>query len=191
MLSIIVTTYDGDFKFLPHCINGLMHQECKEFEVLVIGKNLTLAQVANVAKPVCKKEQIIVTPNTDYWGNPERYIGLNKAKGRYITWLSADNLVYPNYVKNHLTNFNGLDCISIINTDHWKDGYWGVLPTRLQLGSMDMLNFALPTKLAKEIDAFGPHMYHEYTMDWPVFRKASKLAPVHWDKTQPVCAAHF
>jgi hypothetical protein len=131
-----------------------------------------------------------------FWGNTERGLALQLAKGKYITWFSGDNLAYPNWLACHIENFaNEKTEVSLVNIDYWRFGkYKGIMPTALKYGEVDLMNFALSVNLARKIDAFGPWVKDKCSSDWYVLNRAldSELnIKVVWDRNQPVCGCHI
>ncbi len=194
LISVILGSHSQDVHFLPHALAGLMNQEFKDFELVVTMKSGT-GVVPDVTGKYSNTlpARYYYLPANDTGGNRERRFGLHVAQGRYVAWLSADNLVYPNWLSNHARNIAERDgAASVINTHHWhRGGYQGVMPGSLECGRIDLLNFALPTGLARRTDAFGPATEYAITSDWFAFEPCARESGAVWHPDQPVCACHF
>lgn len=191
LFSIILGAYSGDVAKIRYALNGLRQQTVGSFEVIVTLKGCTQLDLPErmLHQPMAFLECL----DNDFHGNPERHRGLQEACGKFVTWLSADNIVYPQWLENHLANFaQAADVTSVVNTDYWlpKEGYKGVLPISLTPGGIDLLNFALPIEMARDVDAFGERDRNETCSDWKVFARCQYPA-VTWVQNQPPCAAHF
>jgi len=130
------------------------------------------------------------------WGNVARNTGTHEATGRYICWVNHDNLIFPDYLKRHMSNFREMkdgNGISVVPIDlKSKGNHLGRYPKgRLRLGGIDLLNFAMPTNVAQEIDAFGEKHAHVYEADWLLFQRASQTLPVRIDECQTPAGIHF
>lgn len=199
--SVCVTIWDGDIGYLPHLVECLALQAVRDFEVLATIKT-EYSPVVNRARSIllaCRVKQTstVVTPNDDKYGNTERRLMLEQAQGEYIMWVNADNLLYSDYLTNHLKNIQKYqtqtgesDCISVVNISNWyqKEKKCADLPIDFAKNQMDLLNYCVPTKCAREIEAFSGDRYEE---DWYVFEELHKFLPIVWNKPQPVCATRF
>lgn len=200
--SVILSHYWGDWHFIGHAFQCLENQICKDFEVILMGQcreesdfQWATNHINNSIPNMTFPHSVHLSKTDGFWGNTERGHGLQHATGEYVVWLNGDNLVYPNWLSNHLENFAvNKDPISLINIDWWQWGRnKGKLPVEIRYGGVDLLNFAMTTELARKSDAFGLWIQHVLTSDWHVLEKAilQEKATLYWNRDQPVCAAHF
>lgn len=192
--TVVVTGYRGDFHLLPHCVNALIRQSMQGFETIIVLKDEHMRKIPRCIAALTRKG-VLFTNETDTFGNNERHLGMLEASGDYVAWVNADNLVYPDWIANHAKCFeqHGSNAISVVNCHYWgKDGYAGILPRSLQFAEMDLINFALPIGVAREIDAFGVvGGGDDMGSDSHVFDAACAYATPRWDKNQQPCCAHF
>lgn len=193
--SVVVTIYEGDQIFLPRAMTGLLNQTFKHFEVIVIVDGEEPLRPYDPHR-VCGKTvpaTIAYRRRSNTLGFRERHHALSVAQGQYIAWLNGDNLVYPNWLACHYENvMENPGTISVVNIQYWqKHDYWGVLPTALAFGQIDLLNYALPLDLARRANVFGPAVEHIQYADWLAFESCAREASVVWKREQPVCACHF
>lgn len=196
LFTIAVNAYENDIKMLPHALNGITHQIFRDWEVIVTVKCADKTLLPFDVGLQCRHlpARVIYCSPNGLFGNPERHIALQNAKGKFITWLSADNVVYADWLLNHWANFAGnMSGISLVNIHYWRPefGLASVLPKVLTRGYVDLLNFALPVGLARRVDAFGSWVEQESCSDWFVLERCMKEALVVWRRDQPPCAAHF
>ena len=130
------------------------------------------------------------------WGNLARNTGTHEATGRYICWVNHDNLIFPDYLKRHMQNFqkmkdgNGISVVPI-HLKH-RGEYFGHYPKdRIRLAGIDLLNFSMPTKVAQEIDAFGEKHAETYEADWLLYQRASQTLEVRIDDCKTPAGIHF
>lgn len=195
LFTVAITVYAQDQIFLPRAMTGLLNQSFKDFEVIVLVDGEAPLIPYDPAQ-ICAKTlpgQVVYLPQSGTIGFRERHHSLRLANGEYIAWLNADNLVYPNWLQNHYDNIRvAPGAISVVNIQYWqRQSFWGVLPTALAYGHLDLLNYALPTGLAKRLGVFGPDVERIPHADWIAFERCSNEASVIWNREQPVCACHY
>jgi hypothetical protein len=193
--TVAITVYDKDQIFLPRAVTGLLTQSFQDFEVIIVVDGEAPLSPYDPHK-VCSKvlpAQVVYRPRSNTIGFRERHYALQLARGEYIVWLNVDNLVYLNWLLNHHANVcKDRGVVSVVNIHYWRlQDYWGILPTALAHGEMDLLNYALPLELARKLDVFGPDVEHIPHADWIAFERCSREARVVWHREQPVCACHL
>src|SRR5262245_4846949 len=130
--SVVITLWAGDQVFLPRAMTGLLNQSFQDFEVLVVVDGEEPLSPYD-PRHVCGKTipaQIVQRPRSNTIGFRERHYALQLAQGEYIVWLNVDNLVYPNWLRNHYDNVRDHPgAVSVVNIQYWqRHDYWGVLP---------------------------------------------------------------
>jgi len=193
--TVVINVYPPHQAFLPRALTSLLNQRFSNFELIIIVEGETPLNPYD-PRQLCRQTipaRIEYRPSSHTSGNRERNFGLSLAHGRYILWLNADNLVYPDWLENHYANLaSNSGAISIVNIQYWRNELFrGKLPIRLACGEMDLLNFALPLELATSLSVFGPEVEHLRFADWLAFEQCAKSAPVIWDREQPICACHY
>lgn len=196
--SVILNGCKSDIHFLIHALQGLRNQLYTEFELICLFQDLQEKEEAKRITEMCKQipqfhNAVFSTKDPrSHIGNKEQRIGLDMANGRYITWLNIDNLVYPHWLLSHKKQINCAKIISIVNIDYWLEGiYDGILPRSLEKGHIDLLNFAVPVKWARQADAFGVDTWTHYESDWMTFERIYKeFEDYTWDRTAHPCASH-
>ncbi len=126
------------------------------------------------------------------WGNVSRHAAMDEATGHYICWVNHDNTVTPDFLMTHRENIKSKPgCISVVSTDHWKGAkYHGVFPRdTIAFRHIDLLCYAMPLEIAREIGAFGPEDQTIHNADWLTMERAMKLRPVV--RSDTVVATHF
>lgn len=185
MLSVVVTAYEADAHLLDRAANGLVRQTDRDFEVVCVTRGVAPG-AAEVFRGCGFAWRWLPSEPNDRRGDVERRAGLECAKGDKVTWLSADNAVYPGYVATH--NRPG---VVVANIDFWRGHrYRGLMPRALRRGYFDLTCFSLPRDAALQADAFGPWCDLAHS-DWDTFERASRGRPVTWDRTAPPVAVHF
>ncbi len=191
--TVVITVHEGDCKFLPHALDCLMNQKFKDFNLIIMVDGESLSYDPVKASHNSVPAEVHYTPKTNTCGFRQRNLSLPYCTGEYSVWLNVDNLIYSNYLANHYSNIKKMPgCISVVNLHYWhQDNYYDHLPKGFTCGGIDLLNYALPSELARKIDAFGRDIENQSVADWLTLQQAMQHAPVVWHKDQELCGAHF
>jgi len=95
MVSVLTTVYNSG-KYLSACIESVLHSTYKDWEFIIVDDNSTDDSV-KIAKEFAKKdERIKVYQNKINLGDyPNRNKAASLASGKYIKFLDADDMLYP------------------------------------------------------------------------------------------------
>lgn len=100
-LSIVVCTYNRS-QLLKKCLDSLMNQTCKNYEVIVIDNNSS-----DNTKEVVEQYNSVL-----YFFEPKtglsyaRNTGYEKASGEYIAYMDDDAYAVPNWCEQIIDNIN-------------------------------------------------------------------------------------
>lgn len=130
------------------------------------------------------------------WGNPARNEGTHAARGKWIVYVNHDNIIFPGYLTRHaeiLTSFTNGQGISVVPIQlKAKGNYLGLYPKDpIRISHIDLMNFAMPTHVAQQVDAFGERYSKVYSADWNLFEDASSLLSYKVDECQTPAGIHF
>lgn len=97
-LSIIIPVYNSS-KYLSKCLDSFINGLNKETEVLLIddGSNDNSGEICDAYAKKCANIRTVHKKN----GGPSstRNVGLQKAHGRWITFIDSDDIVVSNYIE--------------------------------------------------------------------------------------------
>ncbi len=183
--SVIMSTW-GTWDLTRHAIASLIPQTHRDWELILVSDG-DMNPVVDVFLRVFehfpdKRVEVVCSPRVDgIWGNRARRLGLDYCQGDYVCWVNHDNIIFPDYLASHARNVEkSPGCLSVVNIECWvRSRYYGVFPFgEPRLTKIDLMNFAMPLSVAREIDAFGPAMEKIHHADWLSYEAASKLIPV-------------
>ena len=98
LISVIVTIYNQE-QFLKECLDSLLSQTYRNFEVLMIDDGSTDNSVS-IAQTYTEKDNRFILIASQHIGFPAvKNLGLTKAKGDYIIFLDADDSAYPEWLE--------------------------------------------------------------------------------------------
>ena len=99
ILSIIVPIYNAA-RFLKQNIRSVLRQTYKEFELILVNDGSTDESLS-----VCKSfkdERIVLVDKENEGSEKTRLVGLQKARGKYICFIDADDWIVPDYLQQLL-----------------------------------------------------------------------------------------
>lgn len=105
LISIIVPIYNAE-SFLPECIESILKQTYKDFELLLINDG----SHDNSAK-ICEQygnydSRIRYFEKSNEGVSAARNIGLKYASGQYVTFIDSDDIVKSDYLQSLIDNNN-------------------------------------------------------------------------------------
>ena len=194
--SIVMTVFKKH-ELLRTAIQCVCDQTYGDWELLIYVDGDMSKFLTNVVRNAATEKHIRIIhypqPRGTF-GNQARHRGMNEATGDYIVWYGHDNIIYPEYLNAHRTNFEqDSHCLSVVPIRYWHSSYFkGTLPLEYKISKIDLLCFSMPISVAKEINAFGPEHETVYAADWRAFFDARNLGlqPIRNNSFGPV-GAHF
>ena len=99
LISIIVPIYNVE-KYINDCIQSIIEQTYKKIEIILINDGSTDKSGEKCNKYARKDKRITVINTKNEGVSKARNIGIQEAKGKYITFIDADDYVERNYVEN-------------------------------------------------------------------------------------------
>lgn len=97
MISVIVPVYNVE-KYLERCLNSLINQTFKDFEIILIDDGSTDESPRICDEIALKYDFIIVLHQSNRGQAFARNRGIEKAKGDYIAFVDSDDFVHPDYL---------------------------------------------------------------------------------------------
>lgn len=98
MISIIVPVYNVE-KYLRDCLDSIAAQTCRDFEAILIddGSTDSSGDVCDEYAKTDKRFRVIHQQNAGV--SVARNNGLEKARGEYVAFVDADDVIVPNFVE--------------------------------------------------------------------------------------------
>ncbi len=95
-ISIIVPVYNVE-KFIGECIESILNQDHKDFELILVDDGSKDGSLA-ICQEYGKKDTRIKVFNKENGGvSSARNFGIEKASGKYLTFIDSDDFVSSNY----------------------------------------------------------------------------------------------
>jgi len=110
MISIIVPIYNTE-AYLPACIDSLLGQTETDLQLILVDDASTDSSLA-VAKKYAERDKRIMLLCQPHAGqSAARNLGMQHAKGEYITFVDADDALEPEWCARHLAAIEGVDYV--------------------------------------------------------------------------------
>lgn len=98
-VSVIIPVFNGE-THLKQCLDSILSQTLKEFEIICINDG-SKDHSLDILKEYQKKDsRIIIIDQKNSGAGAARNAGLRKAKGKYLSFLDADDFFEPNMLEN-------------------------------------------------------------------------------------------
>lgn len=110
MISVIVPVYNTE-KYLNRCIQSILTQTYKEFELLLIDDGSTDSSRAICDKFAAQDARVRVFYKENGGVSSARNLGLDNARGEWVTFVDSDDCVYPSWLENFIKNCENVDLI--------------------------------------------------------------------------------
>ncbi|PKM67614.1 MAG: hypothetical protein CVU94_06250 [Firmicutes bacterium HGW-Firmicutes-19] len=110
LVSVIVPIYNVE-RFLERCIESIMHQTYKNFEIIAIDDGSTDESAAILDQWAQKDQRIKATHQSNVGVAATRNIGLKLASGEYVLFVDSDDTISPTGIERLLSKavYNNLD----------------------------------------------------------------------------------
>ena len=92
MFSVIVPVYNAE-STLKHCIDSILGQDYRDFELLLINDGSKDGSPAICDKYVAKDNRVKIFHKPNGGVSSARNLGLKKAQGEWVTFIDADDYV--------------------------------------------------------------------------------------------------
>jgi len=123
-ISVIVPVYQAE-KFLHRCLDSMARQTFSDWELLLVDDGCTDGSPALCDEFAARDERVRVFHRKKNQGvSAARNLALNEAKGKYITFLDADDCYELQTLETlwNLREQSGADTAACAHTYIWPDG---------------------------------------------------------------------
>ncbi len=113
IISIIIPVYNVE-KYIAECLDSIICQDCKDCEIILVDDGSTDNSLS-ICEYYCRKYKNIIFIHKENGGvSSARNVGINMAKGKFISFVDADDWVESNYIqtlKSYIKNEDAADII--------------------------------------------------------------------------------
>lgn len=105
LISVIIPVYNSE-STIRKCLESLNRQTYTNYEILIVDDGSTDNSL-DICKEVCHHSNNVHIFHKENGGSASaRNLGLEKAKGEWITFVDSDDWVYPDYLNNYVLCVN-------------------------------------------------------------------------------------
>ena len=121
LISLIVPVYNCD-RYILNCLESILDQSFKNYEVIIIDDGSTDGS-GSIAGKFCMQDARFRLLSKDNEGvSPARNSGLQHARGRYVTFVDADDWLDSNYLIKFVELIDGTNSLIMQNHSLYSDG---------------------------------------------------------------------
>lgn len=175
LISIIVPVYNTG-KYLDRCIQSVLAQTYTNWELLLIDDGSTDLSGTICDKYAAKDKRIRVFHKENRGVSSARNLGLDNAKGEWITFIDADDSVKPKYLNNLLSHVDSdIDLVFSYAEFHYSNG--------------EKRRESYPERLITNKDfhiAFTEHELNWHTSPWSKLYKAELCNDLRFTLGMPI-----
>ena len=119
--SFIVPVYNTE-KYLKKCLDSLVNQTYKDFEIIVVNDGSTDKSSSIISKYQKKYKNIIVIDKENEGNSIAKNIGVKKSCGQYILFVDSDDYVEPHLLSVVDKEVNDVDILKYQAMTENEDG---------------------------------------------------------------------
>ncbi|MBN2183275.1 MAG: glycosyltransferase [Sedimentisphaerales bacterium] len=118
LFSIVVPTYN-QAEFLPQSLDSLINQTCGNWEAVVVNDGSTDGTAEVLNRYAAKDSRIRVINKTNGGVASALNEGVKAARGKWICWLSSDDMFEPDKLEVHLQTIRENPDIRFFHTNYY------------------------------------------------------------------------
>ena len=111
-ISVIVPIFNAG-PYLAKCIESLIHQPYTALQIILVNDGSTDDSLAIAQQYAAQDSRIEVYTQTNQGQSVARNLGLQYAKGEYISFVDADDYVDNDFYTVLMQHIGDLDCVQI------------------------------------------------------------------------------
>lgn len=120
LVSIIIPVYNAE-RYLDACLNSAVNQTWPDKEIIIVDDGSTDHSLAIAKKQACKWIKVFYQQNKG--ASAARNKGLQEAKGDYIQFLDADDILSADKIEKQVLQLQTKPgYIAVCSTVHFADG---------------------------------------------------------------------
>lgn len=100
-VSVIIPVYNAA-KYISECVDSAINQTYEDIEVIVVDDGSTDSSLDVVTSLYGNNDRVIIISQENRGGCAARNVGIEKAKGKYIQFLDADDKLDENKIQSQM-----------------------------------------------------------------------------------------
>ena len=121
-ISVIIPVYNGA-KYLSRCLDSVLAQTCRDWQVICIDDGSTDDTGIILDKYAKHDKRFIVVHKKNAGVSAARNDGIDLARGEYIHFMDADDVIDSNYYETMVSAGRGFDmiCSGFVSNSKYSD----------------------------------------------------------------------
>ena len=121
-VSVIVPVYNSE-KYLRECVESIINQTLKEIEILFVDDGSTDRSLAILDEYASEDNRIQIVKGKHCGGGAARNLGMQQAKGEYLSFFDSDDIMEPELLKRAYNKSKKENAdITIFSVRFWNEG---------------------------------------------------------------------
>ena len=116
LVSIIIPVYNTPRDFFENCIESIVCTECNSYEIILVDDGSEEENSLFYKKFSSKYEKIVYLKKENGGVSSARNKGIITARGKYIAFVDADDVIAPNFLSEVIEIAGEYDCDIIIGS---------------------------------------------------------------------------
>lgn len=124
LISIIIPVYNAE-KYLPSCLDSLIAQDYPDWEAICVNDGSSDGSASVLAAYAEQDQRIRIISQKNAGVSAARNNGLRAASGDYVTFVDADDALYPRALtamEDIFRQYPNVDIVLAAMVDTWEDG---------------------------------------------------------------------
>lgn len=97
-ISIIIPVYNSE-KFLNKCLDSIVNQTFKDFEVIIIDDGSTDSSIKIIEKFCSENNNFYFQRQSHSGQGTARNLGIQKARGDFLSFIDSDDFIHKNFLQ--------------------------------------------------------------------------------------------
>ena len=99
MISIIIPVYNAA-KTIGRCVDSILAQTIKDYEIILVNDGSKDDSLLICKEYACRHDNIRIIDQPNSGVSVARNVGIDAAKGEFITFIDSDDFVLPSYLED-------------------------------------------------------------------------------------------
>lgn len=113
-VSIVIPVYNVE-KYLRSCLDSIINQQFKDYEIILVNDGSTDLSLSICEEYANKYENIILINKVNGGLSSSRNVGMNKATGKYISFIDPDDSIDSNYLIKLVNTIEKNNCDVVVS----------------------------------------------------------------------------
>lgn len=109
-ITIIIPVYNAE-KTIHYCLDSILKQTFQNFEVICVDDGSTDKSACLIENYKIKDNRVILVKQKNSGAATARNVGLEMAKGKYLTFVDSDDFIENDFLRNLYNNKKDADIV--------------------------------------------------------------------------------